>query len=216
MQFQTALTRPFVSSVCVENLIFVFPGLTPTIPTMPIRKPLRKPSQPTLMLCMPLPSVQKPCTEGILLPRSFWQRLRISRVHSPKSRLVRQTAGTYLPTAPPMILSVVVSSFCEPALRFFSAYKDTMPNTFQSLVNAFPYWQGQEIGNSTATYLDDLAQAYTRIQEISGSTDAIELWNGETGHPGTGLTPVLLSYTLLIAVVRRIELWKCNRQYRKC
>lgn len=31
-------------------------------------------------------------------------------------------------------------------------------------------------------------QAFTRIQHLAGSTDAIELWNGETGWPTTGLT----------------------------
>ncbi|MCJ1426130.1 glycoside hydrolase 3 protein [Sticta canariensis] len=56
------------------------------------------------------------------------------------------------------------------------------------LVNAFGFWQGQEIGNATATYLDDLMQAFTRIQHIAGSIDAIELWNGETGWPTTGGT----------------------------
>lgn len=37
-------------------------------------------------------------------------------------------------------------------------------------------------------------QAFTRIQHIAGSIDAIELWNGETGWPTTGLTP---SFSLL-------------------
>ncbi|MCJ1226032.1 glycoside hydrolase 3 protein, partial [Toensbergia leucococca] len=52
------------------------------------------------------------------------------------------------------------------------------------LVNAFAYWQGQNIKNATATYLDDLQQAFGKIQEKAGSVDAIELWNGETGWPG--------------------------------
>ena len=37
-------------------------------------------------------------------------------------------------------------------------------------------------------------QAFTRIQHIAGSIDAIELWNGATGWPTTGLTP---SFSLL-------------------
>lgn len=55
------------------------------------------------------------------------------------------------------------------------------------LVNAFGYWQGQDIKNATATYLDDLMQAFVHIQELAGSLDNIELWNGETGWPTTGL-----------------------------
>ena len=54
------------------------------------------------------------------------------------------------------------------------------------LVNAFGYWQGQEISNASATYLDDLQQAFGVIQSVAGSTDKIELWNGETGWPTTG------------------------------
>lgn len=55
------------------------------------------------------------------------------------------------------------------------------------LVNAFGYWQGQDIKNATATYLDDLMQAFVHIQDLAGSSDEIELWNGETGWPTTGL-----------------------------
>lgn len=55
------------------------------------------------------------------------------------------------------------------------------------LVNAFGYWQGQDIKNASATYLDDLMQAFVHIQELAGSLDKIELWNGETGWPTTGL-----------------------------
>lgn len=54
------------------------------------------------------------------------------------------------------------------------------------LVNAFAYWQGQKISNATATYLDDLQAAMGYIQDKVGSVDAIELWNGETGWPGSG------------------------------
>ena len=54
------------------------------------------------------------------------------------------------------------------------------------LVNAFGYWQSQEIHNASATYLDDLSQAFARIQSVSGSVDKPELWNGETGWPTNG------------------------------
>ncbi len=54
------------------------------------------------------------------------------------------------------------------------------------LVNAFAYWQGQPIENATATYFDDIMQAFNRIQSTSGSIDGIELWNGETGWPTDG------------------------------
>lgn len=61
-----------------------------------------------------------------------------------------------------------------------------MSNAQASLVNAFAYWQAQEIGNATATYFDDMMQAFQRIQSISGSTTTPELWNGETGWPTDG------------------------------
>ncbi|KAL9103793.1 MAG: hypothetical protein Q9163_001202 [Psora crenata] len=54
------------------------------------------------------------------------------------------------------------------------------------LVNAFGYWQSQDISNASATYLDDLQQAYGHIQSVAGSTNSIELWNGETGWPTDG------------------------------
>jgi len=56
------------------------------------------------------------------------------------------------------------------------------------LVNAFGYWQSQDISNASATYLDDLQQAYGHIQDTAGSTTSIELWNGETGWPTDGGT----------------------------
>ena len=56
------------------------------------------------------------------------------------------------------------------------------------LVNAFAFWQGQDIGNATATYLDDLWQAFAHIEDKAGSNTDIEIWNGETGWPGTGGT----------------------------
>ncbi|KAL8660343.1 MAG: hypothetical protein Q9202_006652 [Teloschistes flavicans] len=51
------------------------------------------------------------------------------------------------------------------------------------LVNAFGYWQGQNINNATATYLDDLQQAMGHIQKLAG-LNTVEIWNGETGWPG--------------------------------
>ena len=54
-------------------------------------------------------------------------------------------------------------------------------------MNAFGYWQGQLISNATATYLDDLQQAFGHIQDVAGSTTSIELWNGETGWPTDGM-----------------------------
>jgi len=54
------------------------------------------------------------------------------------------------------------------------------------LVNAFGYWQGQDISNATVTYFDDIMQAFNHIQTVAGSLDSIELWNGETGWPTDG------------------------------
>lgn len=51
------------------------------------------------------------------------------------------------------------------------------------MVNAFAYWQAQDISNASATYFDDTQQAIGRIQDLAGSTDAIEIWTGETGWP---------------------------------
>ncbi|KAI4161170.1 MAG: hypothetical protein L6R39_000130 [Caloplaca ligustica] len=53
------------------------------------------------------------------------------------------------------------------------------------MVNAFGYWQHQNINNATATYLDDLQQAIGEIQRTVG-LNKIEIWNGETGWPGDG------------------------------
>ncbi|KAI9708988.1 MAG: hypothetical protein M1812_007801 [Candelaria pacifica] len=51
------------------------------------------------------------------------------------------------------------------------------------LVNAFPYWQGQEISNASHTLLDDLGQAFGLIQS---SKPDMEIWVGETGWPSAG------------------------------
>lgn len=48
--------------------------------------------------------------------------------------------------------------------------------------NGFSYWQGAAAGkDATNVYLDDMQQALGHVQELSGSLDAIEFWNGETG-----------------------------------
>ncbi len=52
-------------------------------------------------------------------------------------------------------------------------------------MNAFGYWQGQNINNATATYLDDLQQAIGHIQDLVG-LNTVEIMNGETGWPGDG------------------------------
>jgi glucan 1,3-beta-glucosidase len=56
------------------------------------------------------------------------------------------------------------------------------------LCNAFSYWQGQDINNATGSFFDDIMQAFGHIQSVSGSTDKIELWVGETGWPSDGTT----------------------------
>lgn len=49
--------------------------------------------------------------------------------------------------------------------------------------NGFSYWQGKSAGKeATSTYFDDMQQALGHIQELTGSLDAIEFWNGETGE----------------------------------
>lgn len=189
------------------------PGLIPTKPTMRIRLPSNQPSQPTQILCMPLPSARKPCIEGISRDQSFLRRSRISRIHFLISRLAPQTAGTNTPMVPPMRSFKAVSRSCEPELVLF--FLEELLANLQRLVNAFAFWQGQEIGNATATYLDDLMQAFTRIQHISGSTDAIELWNGETGWPTTGLTLNFFSVCRTDIVDRRYRLRICGCGYQQ-
>ena len=39
--------------------------------------------------------------------------------------------------------------------------------------------------NASHSYLDDLNQAYGRIQSVAGNLDT-EIWNGETGWPTDG------------------------------
>ncbi|KAK4506457.1 hypothetical protein PRZ48_000189 [Zasmidium cellare] len=55
------------------------------------------------------------------------------------------------------------------------------------LANGFSYWQGAEAGRDAVdVYLDDISQALAHIQDLSGSLDKIEFWNGETGWPTDG------------------------------
>lgn len=52
------------------------------------------------------------------------------------------------------------------------------------LINAFAFWQGDDIKNATHVYLDDMFQAITHIEKVAGGHDkAPEIWNGETGWP---------------------------------
>lgn len=52
------------------------------------------------------------------------------------------------------------------------------------LINAFAFWQGAEGANATWVYFDDMAQAISHIEEISGGVDKVpEIWGGETGWP---------------------------------
>jgi len=55
------------------------------------------------------------------------------------------------------------------------------------LTNAFSYWQGQTLANSSGSFFDDIMQAFTHIQSVAGSAEkAPELWVGETGWPTAG------------------------------
>jgi len=57
------------------------------------------------------------------------------------------------------------------------------------MANAFSYWQGKQVGaGAEYTYFDDIQQALGHIQQVAGSLDAIEFWNGETGWPTDGGT----------------------------
>lgn len=51
------------------------------------------------------------------------------------------------------------------------------------LCNAFSYWQGQTIANSTGSFFDDVMQAFGHVQDIAGSlTTGPELWVGEVAE----------------------------------
>lgn len=55
------------------------------------------------------------------------------------------------------------------------------------LCNAFSYWQGQTIADSSSTLFDDVSQAFGHIQDVAGGVDkAPELWVGEAGWPTAG------------------------------
>jgi len=55
------------------------------------------------------------------------------------------------------------------------------------MANAFAYWQGDDVGSgATETYFDDIQQALGHIQDLKGSLDGFEFWNGETGWPTDG------------------------------
>ncbi|EGV62456.1 glycoside hydrolase 3 protein [Yamadazyma tenuis] len=51
--------------------------------------------------------------------------------------------------------------------------------------NAFSYWQGQTLKNSSYSFFDDIMQALQVIQTTKGDTD-IEFFVGETGWPTEG------------------------------
>ncbi|KAK9493869.1 glycoside hydrolase superfamily [Lipomyces doorenjongii] len=53
------------------------------------------------------------------------------------------------------------------------------------IANAFSYWQGQTMANSSYSFFDDIMQALQVIQTTKGSTD-ITFWVGETGWPTGG------------------------------
>ncbi|EDO17353.1 hypothetical protein Kpol_1060p6 [Vanderwaltozyma polyspora DSM 70294] len=53
------------------------------------------------------------------------------------------------------------------------------------MANAFSYWQGQTMQNSSYSFFDDIMQALQVIQTAKGSTD-ITFWVGETGWPTDG------------------------------
>ncbi|KAK1150106.1 glycoside hydrolase 3 protein [Aspergillus melleus] len=55
------------------------------------------------------------------------------------------------------------------------------------LANGFAYWQGQEIGNATNTYFDDMSQAKKRVESRAAGRK-IRFGNGETGWPTDGGT----------------------------
>ncbi|OJD23674.1 hypothetical protein ACJ73_04970 [Blastomyces percursus] len=55
------------------------------------------------------------------------------------------------------------------------------------LVNAFAFWQGQDVQNATATLFDDMYRAMTHIQNLAGErAKDIYIATGETGWPSDG------------------------------
>jgi glucan 1,3-beta-glucosidase len=63
-------------------------------------------------------------------------------------------------------------------------------------VNAFGFWQGQDISNATHQYFDDIMQAYQHINSIAPG-NKIELWTGETGWPSDGTYLLRLHFTFI-------------------
>lgn len=57
------------------------------------------------------------------------------------------------------------------------------------LVNAFAFWQGQDINNTTATLFDDMVQAIQHIHNLvpEDQRDDIYIATGETGWPTSKL-----------------------------
>jgi len=53
------------------------------------------------------------------------------------------------------------------------------------LSNAFSYWQGQVMANSSHSFFDDIMQALDRVQTVKGTKD-FSFWVGETNWPTGG------------------------------
>lgn len=53
------------------------------------------------------------------------------------------------------------------------------------MANAYSFWQGQTIANSSHSFMDDIMQVLQVIQTAKGSTD-VNFWVGETGWPTAG------------------------------
>ncbi|KAK7207705.1 glycoside hydrolase superfamily [Myxozyma melibiosi] len=65
------------------------------------------------------------------------------------------------------------------------ANSDVITNSDIVFANAFSYWQGQTMANSSYSFFDDIMQALQVIQTTKGSTD-ITFWVGETGWATDG------------------------------
>lgn len=62
---------------------------------------------------------------------------------------------------------------------------DAIPAADVVIANAFSYWQGQTMDNSSYSFFDDIMQALQKIQTTKGETD-ITFWVGETGWASEG------------------------------
>lgn len=58
------------------------------------------------------------------------------------------------------------------------------------MINAFAFWQGATMDNATHVYLDDMYQAIKHIEGKVGKDSMPEIWNGETGWPTAGTSPL--------------------------